>query len=378
MAKTFKFKSDEEIVNKASDIFEKLGLSLDQAVNLFLRQSILQSGLPFRLVLSGPLNELPDTETDSGSRAENRENRTEQDAEQEGVIQPKAEQQEKQNRDSPLFEQMKTNLFNEKNDSSSAETRKAIEELRNKLKSKIESCNADDKNEEFASRIKESVAKLQEKLNGIASEAEMKRDSEDAGKSNEQIKESLSKLKDKLSERFTNETKEDESVSEEKLSKIEEQITKDFSAAESGSASKIKESLDAIKSRLSENFDKKQESAEDDSKSVEQIRNSLSALKSRISENFSKAEEQTTDTSEIRNSVAELKNRLSENFSKAENAQEEEIPTVSAIVNESEQAAPEAKSGTEKPEIENEEDEDETTPDGMFDKWGQDESSPSK
>ena len=82
MAKTFKFKSDEEIVKKASDIFEKLGLSLDQAVSIFLRQSILQNGIPFRLVLPDGQNEIP-----------------------EGVKQEKAARQQrtKQRRQSPSF-----------------------------------------------------------------------------------------------------------------------------------------------------------------------------------------------------------------------------------------------------------------------------------
>lgn len=51
MAKSFKFKSDEEVVGKATEIFEKLGLTLDSAVNIFLKKSILKNGLPFQLVL---------------------------------------------------------------------------------------------------------------------------------------------------------------------------------------------------------------------------------------------------------------------------------------------------------------------------------------
>ena len=55
MSKSFKFKSDEALVGKATDIFEKLGLTLDSAVNLFLTQAILKKGLPFPLVISPPI-----------------------------------------------------------------------------------------------------------------------------------------------------------------------------------------------------------------------------------------------------------------------------------------------------------------------------------
>ena len=102
MAKTFKFKSDEEIVNKASFIFEKLGLSLDSALTLFFRQTILQNGLPFKLVLPEIQGEIkPEPHQD----LQKPEQKTEQ-----------VQQQEKTNHESPLFAQMKTNLFNEKTD----------------------------------------------------------------------------------------------------------------------------------------------------------------------------------------------------------------------------------------------------------------------
>ena len=340
MAKTFKFKSDEEIVKKASDIFEKLGLSLDQAVSIFLRQSILQNGIPFRLVLPDGQNEIP-----------------------EGVKQDKpAEKSEKAEKESPLFEQMKASLSDGKSGETAAdETKKAIADLRSKLKARSESAAVSD--DGFASKIKESVQALQKKLSDKANEPIAEE------QSNEQIRESLSKLKSRLSERFTNEQEEDQSKSEEKLSKIEEQISKDFSETEADS-SKIKESLEKIKSRLSENFDKKEGSDAEETESAEKIRDSLSALKSRISETFAKPEKKEEDASEIKNSVAELKSKLSETFSKAENAgagSEESIPTVSDIVNENSVPAK-----TEPAESPNEEDEDETAPDSMFDKWGQD------
>lgn len=68
MSKSFKFKSDEALVGKATDIFEKLGLTLDSAVNLFLTQAILKKGLPFPLVISG--DDVPAEEHEHKDEAE--------------------------------------------------------------------------------------------------------------------------------------------------------------------------------------------------------------------------------------------------------------------------------------------------------------------
>ena len=40
---------DEEIKKQATELFGKLGLDISSAVNIFLRQSILQGGLPFEV-----------------------------------------------------------------------------------------------------------------------------------------------------------------------------------------------------------------------------------------------------------------------------------------------------------------------------------------
>ncbi len=42
---------DEDVVNKVSPIFDKLGLSLEEAIHLFLSQTIIKQGLPLNIVI---------------------------------------------------------------------------------------------------------------------------------------------------------------------------------------------------------------------------------------------------------------------------------------------------------------------------------------
>jgi len=39
--------TDEEISEKAEAIFESLGLDMDQAISIFLKQTVLHNGIPF-------------------------------------------------------------------------------------------------------------------------------------------------------------------------------------------------------------------------------------------------------------------------------------------------------------------------------------------
>ena len=41
------FRIDEAVKSDAEDLFSRLGMSLSTAINVFLRQSIVQRGLPF-------------------------------------------------------------------------------------------------------------------------------------------------------------------------------------------------------------------------------------------------------------------------------------------------------------------------------------------
>ena len=49
----FEFELDEGTVQDAKSIFEALGLSLDFAVGIFLKQSVMRKGLPFALEIPG-------------------------------------------------------------------------------------------------------------------------------------------------------------------------------------------------------------------------------------------------------------------------------------------------------------------------------------
>ena len=42
---------NKEIKEQAEAIFEKLGLTIEQAINLFLKETILHSGLPFEVII---------------------------------------------------------------------------------------------------------------------------------------------------------------------------------------------------------------------------------------------------------------------------------------------------------------------------------------
>ena len=50
-------RTDKEVKAAAEEIFEQLGLNMTTAVNLFLRQSIRENGIPFDLKLDTPNEE---------------------------------------------------------------------------------------------------------------------------------------------------------------------------------------------------------------------------------------------------------------------------------------------------------------------------------
>lgn len=54
MAKTttFTFRVDPEIKKDAGELFEQLGISLSDAINLFLVRSIYEGGIPFEIKIS--------------------------------------------------------------------------------------------------------------------------------------------------------------------------------------------------------------------------------------------------------------------------------------------------------------------------------------
>lgn len=53
-ATNLNIRTDSEIKNAAEKIFEELGLNMSSAVNIFLRQTIREKGIPFALTLNVP------------------------------------------------------------------------------------------------------------------------------------------------------------------------------------------------------------------------------------------------------------------------------------------------------------------------------------
>ena len=48
---TIQFRTDETTKFQSNEIFQQLGITMSDAINMFLRQSILHGGLPFELKL---------------------------------------------------------------------------------------------------------------------------------------------------------------------------------------------------------------------------------------------------------------------------------------------------------------------------------------
>ena len=48
---------DSDIKAKAQDVFSALGLDMATAINIFLRQAIRKSGIPFELVIEKPMEQ---------------------------------------------------------------------------------------------------------------------------------------------------------------------------------------------------------------------------------------------------------------------------------------------------------------------------------
>lgn len=46
---TIQFRTDEATKTQSAEIFQQLGITMSDAINIFLRQSILHGGIPFEL-----------------------------------------------------------------------------------------------------------------------------------------------------------------------------------------------------------------------------------------------------------------------------------------------------------------------------------------
>ena len=54
---TLNIRVDENLKKQANELFEKLGLNMTTAINIFLKQVIRTNGIPFELVLDTPNEE---------------------------------------------------------------------------------------------------------------------------------------------------------------------------------------------------------------------------------------------------------------------------------------------------------------------------------
>lgn len=53
---TVSFRTDREVKEEAKQLYESMGMDLSTALNVFLRQSILENGMPFKITREKPEN----------------------------------------------------------------------------------------------------------------------------------------------------------------------------------------------------------------------------------------------------------------------------------------------------------------------------------
>ena len=53
---TITFRTDPQVKQQAKELYESMGLDLSTALNMFLRQSLTDNGMPFRATRESPLN----------------------------------------------------------------------------------------------------------------------------------------------------------------------------------------------------------------------------------------------------------------------------------------------------------------------------------
>lgn len=53
---TISFRTDPQVKRQAKALYEAMGLDLSTALNMFLRQSITDNGMPFRATRENPVN----------------------------------------------------------------------------------------------------------------------------------------------------------------------------------------------------------------------------------------------------------------------------------------------------------------------------------
>lgn len=53
---TVSFRTDPQVKQRAKELYASMGLDLSTALNMFLRQSLADNGMPFRATRENPLN----------------------------------------------------------------------------------------------------------------------------------------------------------------------------------------------------------------------------------------------------------------------------------------------------------------------------------
>ena len=53
---TISFRTDPQVKQRAKELYESMGLDLSTALNMFLRQSLTDNGMPFRATRENPLS----------------------------------------------------------------------------------------------------------------------------------------------------------------------------------------------------------------------------------------------------------------------------------------------------------------------------------
>jgi DNA-damage-inducible protein J len=51
---TIQFRTDDRTKDAATALFDKLGITMSNAINMFLRQAVMRQGIPFSLTVSQP------------------------------------------------------------------------------------------------------------------------------------------------------------------------------------------------------------------------------------------------------------------------------------------------------------------------------------
>ncbi|KAB8290582.1 type II toxin-antitoxin system RelB/DinJ family antitoxin [Bifidobacterium avesanii] len=62
---TITFRTDSQVKQRAKELYESMGLDLSTALNMFLRQSVVDNGMPFRATRENPANILARAQADA-------------------------------------------------------------------------------------------------------------------------------------------------------------------------------------------------------------------------------------------------------------------------------------------------------------------------